>query len=167
MKIEIEKASLFLARLISAPRLSDTIRQSFAQAVAGHLIDRIRRSWDPNDPIRGSAYRCISSHRGFIDPLLRLAATEINLQWSAVAIPSDFSVWIDPGCVSFRLGEFGSISDIYREADEVHAIHTNSGVGVSGDINTNLNYGQIASAKSPAKMSIPTRRGWAPLTVSV
>lgn len=167
MKIEIEKASAFLAKLIQTPSipLSDTRRSALAKALARRLESRMKKSWDPNDPRKGQAFRCVSTHRGFIDPVIRAAVSDIELSIVDIIMPADFNVWIDPGCVAFRLGEFGSVSDIYTSGSTpTHQSTAPPGLGraksVSPAIAINNTNNNPNNRSAPISKSPPRSGEW-------
>mmetsp|Transcript_34551 Transcript_34551/g.90497 ORF Transcript_34551/g.90497 Transcript_34551/m.90497 type:complete len:178 (-) Transcript_34551:1273-1806(-) len=84
-------------------RISATLEQIMSDRWAGH--------WHPENPERGSAYRCISITDGRLDPLLREACERAGVAAETVgaALPTEFSVWTDPGQVSVRMGKSGSV----------------------------------------------------------
>ncbi|VDP19001.1 unnamed protein product [Soboliphyme baturini] len=66
------------------------------------------------EPLRGSAYRCIRIN-GKMDPLVLKAAGQCNvpLDQLRMAFPPELTIWVDPGEVSVRFGEDGSIGMVY------------------------------------------------------
>lgn len=60
--------------------------------------------------MQGSAYRCLKTGDP-IDSVLERAAQESGVPISDILenLPSELSVWVDPGEVSFRIGEKGAV----------------------------------------------------------
>lgn len=84
--------------------LEKAIRQKFV----GH--------WYPERPDKGSAYRCLRVGDP-LDPVIRIAARESGLDVQDIVehIPPELSVWIDPGEVSYRIGEKGIAKLLYTK----------------------------------------------------
>jgi len=73
--------------------------------------DRWEGHWHPENPERGSGFRCISVESGRLDPLLREACVRAGAPADAVdsLLLPEFAVWTDPGRVSVRMGSGGPI----------------------------------------------------------
>jgi len=78
--------------------------------------------WHPDVPQQGSAYRCLQSTRSKPDPRIKAVFREV-LGGSAADVAADlnllpgggdFSLWIDPGVVSIRVGERGAVTTLYN-----------------------------------------------------
>ena len=69
--------------------------------------------------MKGSAFRCIKTGDP-IDPVLEKAAREAGMEIREIKenLPEDLAVWVDPGEVSYRIGEKGLIKILYNEASE-------------------------------------------------
>jgi len=80
----------------------------FKQATSLALISKFQDHWFEAEPCRGSAYRCLRSMPGKMDPLLLSVERTCQIALKK-RLPEDFSLWIDPGDVSCRLGEWGSV----------------------------------------------------------
>lgn len=134
---EVEQAVLFLAQLVR-PVVPDNLVGRFLHALDRTLTARFEAHWYPDEPARGSGFRSISvvgavgtgSQR--VDPILlkAWAATLANcpnqmLPWSAAArhelgaalrrLHTTFTVWIDPGEVTVRMGEEGSTWPLWKQ----------------------------------------------------
>ncbi|XP_063078457.1 protein Tob2 [Engraulis encrasicolus] len=86
----------------------------FGEELEHILLTRYEGHWYSEDPLRGSAYRCL--HLGFIkDPTVELAARRSGLDTEEVRanVPEELAVWIDPHEVSYRIGEGGSLKVLY------------------------------------------------------
>jgi len=112
MHLEIQSASHFLTHLVALGRANLTEPQlcQLRLALLETLRLRYRDHWFPDKPHKGSGYRCIRIN-GKLDPVVEGAAVRCGL--SAVVLKSTFppelTVWVDPGEVSYRIGENGSI----------------------------------------------------------
>jgi hypothetical protein len=71
------------------------LRTALLNHVQGHVY--WTQSW------RGSAYRAIGCHHGRQDPLLLHAAATANCERALALLPSDWTMWLDPGCVAVRI----------------------------------------------------------------
>jgi len=79
--------------------------------------------WYPLCPYRGSGYRCIRIGKGSshvqtseIDPVYIKALSKcgITIEEFQERMPENLTIWIDPGEVSYRIGEYGSIKTLYE-----------------------------------------------------
>lgn len=59
---------------------------------------------------QGSAFRCLKTGEP-TDPVLEIAARESGVPISDILenLPAELSVWVDPGEVSYRIGEKGAV----------------------------------------------------------
>lgn len=59
---------------------------------------------------QGSAFRCLKTGEP-ADPVLEIAARESGVTVSDILenLPAELSVWVDPGEVSYRIGEKGAV----------------------------------------------------------
>lgn len=96
--------------------------------MATHLNARcLLSSWDRTYPLRGNAYRALSCFLGApLDDVLKKAAEELLLDPEAVkdTLPKDFVVWVDPGSVAYRVGDYGTIVSLMEGGKLVTATHT-------------------------------------------
>lgn len=60
--------------------------------------------------IQGSAFRCLKTGEP-IDVVLEIAARESGVPIGDILenLPAELSVWVDPGEVSYRIGEKGAV----------------------------------------------------------
>jgi hypothetical protein len=79
--------------------------------------------WYPLCPYRGSEYRCIRLGKGSsktkhseIDPVYikTLSKCGITIEEFLERMPENLTIWIDPGEVSYRIGECGKIKTLYE-----------------------------------------------------
>nr|XP_057904823.1 protein Tob2 [Doryrhamphus excisus] len=99
----------------------------FGEELERILVSRFEGHWYPEDPLRGSAFRCL--HLGAPrDPVVELAAKRSGLDTDEVRanVPAELSVWIDPYEVSYQIGEKGAVKVLYLEGP--------SGLGCDGEI---------------------------------
>lgn len=69
-------------------------------------------------PFQGSAFRCFKTG-DTPDPVLEIAAVQSGVLSSDILenLPHELSVWIDPGEVSYRVGEKGVIKILYSASN--------------------------------------------------
>jgi len=109
---EIKTATTFICKLVCIPAHQV---EKFQQTLSELLESRFQTHWDSQRPHVGSAYRCVRSEVGKIDPILCQAATLCGIALEKVSVPPCFSVWIDPKDVSARIGATGSIFPVSLE----------------------------------------------------
>ncbi|CAG9096300.1 unnamed protein product [Plutella xylostella] len=122
MHIEVQVALNFVISYLynKLPRRRVNI---FGEELEKALKDKFRGHWYPDRPCRGSAFRCLKTG-GPLDPVLERAARESGVPVRDVLehLPRDLAVWVDPGEVSYRIGEKGAVKVLFssdeRAADE-------------------------------------------------
>lgn len=64
---------------------------------------------------QGSAFRCLKTGEP-IDVVLEIAARESGVPIGDILenLPAELSVWVDPGEVSYRIGEKGAVKVKFR-----------------------------------------------------
>jgi len=116
MHVELESCSNFLVHLLRLGRATFTDGQfdKFRHALKEVLRRRYQYHWFPENPYKGSGYRCIRIN-GKLDPAVAQAAEMAGLPGNAVlrTFPREITLWIDPEEVSYRFGENGSVSVLY------------------------------------------------------
>jgi hypothetical protein len=57
--------------------------------------------------MKGQAFRCLrlKGSESYMDPVLERILADTNLELNQLGLPSDFTLWIDPGEVSVRFGD--------------------------------------------------------------
>ncbi|CAF3387403.1 unnamed protein product [Rotaria socialis] len=80
-----------------------------------YLRVKFQDHWYPERPTQGSGYRSIRIGKDKIDKVLINAANDVSLDLQEIldSLPNDLTIWIDPGEVSYRIGEKGSIQVLY------------------------------------------------------
>ncbi|XP_063870495.1 LOW QUALITY PROTEIN: protein Tob1-like [Scylla paramamosain] len=118
MHLEIQVALNFVISYMynKLPRRRVNI---FGEELEKALKEKFEGHWYPDKPMKGSAYRCIKAGDP-IDPVLEKAAREAGMEIREIKdnLPEDLAVWVDPGEVSYRIGEKGQIKVLYSEAAE-------------------------------------------------
>nr|XP_020663148.1 protein BTG3-like [Pogona vitticeps] len=107
MKEDIEMGVRFILSILSHNvRLGKEQLDRFGDSLVNILCERFTGHWYPEKPIKGQAYRCIRINRtDRVDSSLKRACQDAGIDYSELSLPRDFTLWIDPGEVSCRLGE--------------------------------------------------------------
>ncbi|GFS98058.1 protein Tob1 [Nephila pilipes] len=117
MHVEIQVALNFFISFLynKLPRrrvnqFGEELEKSLKQKFVGH--------WYPEKPFKGSAFRCLKTALP-LDPVFDIAAQESGMALADIQenLPEELSIWIDPGEVSYRLGEKGCVKILYSESD--------------------------------------------------
>ncbi|XP_032594408.1 protein Tob1 isoform X2 [Drosophila grimshawi] len=120
MHIEIQVALNFVISYLynKLPRRRVNI---FGEELEKALRDKFQGHWYPEKPFKGSAYRCLKTGDP-IDSVLGRAARESGVPITDILenLPNELSVWVDPGEVSYRIGEKGAVKILYTENNENH-----------------------------------------------
>lgn len=120
MDIEIQLALNFVISYLynKLPRRRVNI---FGEELEKALKDKFKGHWYPEKPFKGSAYRCLKTGDP-IDPVLERAAREsgVPIQDILENLPCELAVWIDPGEVSYRIGEKSSVKILHSEITDLH-----------------------------------------------
>ena len=99
----------------------------FAEELEQGLKRKFDGHWYPDKPFRGSGFRCLRVSGEKMDPVVAAAVQMSGLDMSEVVaiLPADLTLWIDPGEVSYRIGERGYVKVLYsyrRDPDEADAV---------------------------------------------
>jgi hypothetical protein len=100
----------------NACKLPESKLAAFITVLTELLTARYEKNWYPENPDRASGYRCIRVNGQSVDPTIveSLKRAKINLTKSLIC--TEVTIWVDPGVVSVRIGEDGSIgSEIVDE----------------------------------------------------
>ncbi|KAF7988788.1 hypothetical protein HCN44_007098 [Aphidius gifuensis] len=120
MDIEIQLALNFVISYLynKLPRRRVNI---FGEELEKALKDKFKGHWYPEKPFKGSAYRCLKTGDP-IDPVLERAAKEsgVPIQDILENLPTELAVWIDPGEVSYRIGEKSGVKILHSEQSDLH-----------------------------------------------
>lgn len=117
MKVEVQCACEFLSRMLQTRNVPVQFVKPFRRRLEELLLERYKDHWDPENPQRGSAYRCIRINSR-LDPVVREAAKVTGLTDISRYLPVEFTMWIDPNDVSYRFGEDGSICQCEFDSTE-------------------------------------------------
>lgn len=123
MKLELFSASNFLVHLIKLGRrnINENQLQKFRLALVEVMRRRYWDHWFPEKPFKGSGYRCIRMIDK-IDPMIAQAGVSVGLPPALLqtTFPSNFTMWVDPFEVSYRLGDYGSICVLYEYEEGIN-----------------------------------------------
>ena len=126
MREEISVAERFLTQLLldpEKPQLKIGALVDFGLNLRHILILKYENHWYPLCPYRESEYRCIRLGKGNsktknseIDPVYikTLSRCGITTEEFLNRMPGNLTIWIDPGEVSYRIGECGKIKTLYE-----------------------------------------------------
>lgn len=118
---EITKAvetfhTIALGTKIDTKKIPEPSLSAFVSALSDLLKVRYEKIWFPENPDRGSGYRCLRVNGQSIDPTIVASLKLAKIEISKGLIITELTIWVDPGVVSVRIGEDGSIgSEIVDE----------------------------------------------------
>lgn len=119
MHIEVQVALNFVISYLynKLPRRRVNI---FGEELEKALKDKFQGHWYPEIPFKGSAYRCLKTGDP-VDAVLDRAAREsgVPIQDILENLPEELAVWVDPGEVSYRIGEKGAVKILFSEAADL------------------------------------------------
>lgn len=119
MHIEVQVALNFVISYLynKLPRRRVNI---FGEELEKALTDKFKGHWYPEKPFKGSAFRCLKTGDP-VDTVFEKAARESGVPISDILehLPRELAVWVDPGEVSYRIGEKGTVKILYSESGEV------------------------------------------------
>ncbi|KAJ3025574.1 UNVERIFIED_CONTAM: dipeptidase 1 (renal) [Siphonaria sp. JEL0065] len=161
----LRKQSLSLAPVVSqvvlvaAPALRPPVSKDqaagFSRAVTGHLLARMKGHWHTDNPQKGSAYRALSIINGKADVSLLHAAGTVDIRNLGYYFPTNITFWIDPGCVSFRIGDSGSIANIWVDESVVSAHNHTSYGSIMTESSLASDSPQFTSARMALAAALP------------
>lgn len=120
MHIEVQVALNFVISYLynKLPRRRVNI---FGEELEKALKDKFKGHWYPEKPVKGSAFRCLKTGDP-VDSVLERAAKESGVPIKDILenLPAELAVWVDPGEVSYRIGEKSAIKILYSESADPH-----------------------------------------------
>uniref|UniRef100_A0A915JDN4 Anti-proliferative protein domain-containing protein n=1 Tax=Romanomermis culicivorax TaxID=13658 RepID=A0A915JDN4_ROMCU len=157
MRNEVTAAVDYLTYLLTKANFDVELTELFRQSLTDLLFDHYSGHWYPDEPLRGSGYRCLRVN-GVMHPILANAADLCSLEVAKFrrAFPAEFTIWIDPGNVNVRIGEDGSIGAFSKT--DLNASRSTSPCLFSATTtpSTTANYGNSSSSSTPAgRKSVP------------
>ena len=119
MKYEIKSTANFLVHLIRLAKtdISEFKLKQFRNTLIEVFRRRYEEHWFPENPFKGSAYRCIRINNQ-MDPIIAQAGKicGISSKFLYDNLPTELTIWIDPYDVSYRIGENTNIYILYEFA---------------------------------------------------
>ena len=118
MKKEVISAVNFLVDLLRVNNSNSLLTEEqlvkFRKNIYECLWLHYKDHWFPDKPMKGSGYRCIRIN-GKMDPLIIKAGELMGIAVEALrrSFPSELTMWVDPSEVAYRIGENGSICQLY------------------------------------------------------
>ena len=97
----------------------------FGEELERGLKRKFDGHWYGEQPFKGSAYRCIRVSAERVEPVIELAASlsRIDIEEVCEYLPRDLTIWIDPGEVSYRIGEKGVVKVLYSARQTNDGLH--------------------------------------------
>ncbi|XP_060528262.1 protein Tob1-like isoform X2 [Cylas formicarius] len=124
MHIEVQVALNFVISYLynKLPRRRVNI---FGEELEKALKDKFQGHWYPDKPFKGSAFRCLKTGDP-IDKVLERAAREsgVPIQDILENLPQELAVWVDPGEVSYRIGEKGAVKILFSDKIDPQEDHS-------------------------------------------
>ncbi|XP_072282507.1 protein BTG4 [Pyxicephalus adspersus] len=107
MKEEIAATVVFITMLVKKHRkLSKQKMDIFAAKLTTILFARYKSHWYAENPTKGQAFRCIRINKcQSVDTVLAQACAESNVDYDALGLPKEMTIWVDPFEVCCRYGE--------------------------------------------------------------
>lgn len=115
--IEVKQAIKFLRDFLGRNEVIHNEKiDKFCNRLERLLVEKYKDHWHPQRPHKGSAFRCLRLSDRHMDPVLATAAKEsgVSRYELACTLPTELTVWIDPFDVSYRIGEEGSICQLFE-----------------------------------------------------
>lgn len=121
MHVELQVAMNFIISYLYN-KLPRTRVHLYGEELEKLLRLKFNGHWYPTNPMKGSAFRCVHLNSAEIDPSFELAATRSGLDFVTDIknnLPSELSVWVDPGEVSYAIGgpdgKPGPVKVLYKQ----------------------------------------------------
>jgi len=117
---EVHTAIFFLKEILARNSLiADDKIDKFCSVLERLLYQKFEKHWHPQKPFLGSAFRCIRITQIYMDPDFDKAASlsGLTIKDLLLTLPQEFTMWIDPDDVSYRIGEEGSICSLTLTVD--------------------------------------------------
>ncbi|XP_057312993.1 protein BTG1-like [Hydractinia symbiolongicarpus] len=131
MRLEIKSAVEFFTHILSIQgSIPPHKLEKFSQCLEALLYTKFEQHWHPQKPMLGSAFRCIRITQKHMDTDIDKAASMSDVTFAVLvnALPREFTMWIDPEDVSYRIGEEGSICSIFNKDGNNTGSQTDSGI---------------------------------------
>jgi hypothetical protein len=88
----------------------------FGEELERSMKNKFQGHWYMEAPMKGSAFRCLHFTSKEVDPVFHQAADSSGVPFNEISahIPAELRIWVDPGEVSYQIGEKGTVSILYR-----------------------------------------------------
>ncbi len=119
---EIETAANFLTHLVKG-QFGASVAERFSAAMIRLFHSHFVGHWYPERPERGSGFRCVRIN-GKMDPMVDAAGRSCGIESRRfrAAFPCELTLWVDPGDVSYRIGEDGSVCSLFDRGAHPSAV---------------------------------------------
>lgn len=111
LSVTLDNAIAYLTRSLIQHYSATTVIK-LQLALEANLTAQFAPSWVPTEPLRGSGRRCLTLSPSALPPRpVYNACKTANVEWSqwiATLGGIEFDLFIDPGCVSIRFGNWDS-----------------------------------------------------------
>ncbi|KAL6304190.1 hypothetical protein BKA93DRAFT_733666 [Sparassis latifolia] len=111
LSVALAQAISYLTRSLIVHYSATTIIK-LQLALEANLTAQFEPSWIPTEPLRGSGRRCLTLSSSRVPPrAIYNACRTANVQWShwiTLLGGVEFDLFIDPGCISIRFGDWES-----------------------------------------------------------
>ncbi|KAI8909323.1 hypothetical protein DFJ77DRAFT_472135 [Powellomyces hirtus] len=118
MYTEVQTAVTFLTKLLHSKSASATVTpehlNAFQQALVDRMLENFRGHWDPQRPCKGNGFRALSIQNGSVDAVVMESVKVAGIKFADLTFPSELVLWIDPHCVSYRIGDFGQVVTVWE-----------------------------------------------------
>lgn len=116
MDFELESGVDLISRFIQQSQVISNKQslQNFEETLVKKLRSEYAGHWYPDHPLKGSGFRCLRINQNGGESLIEKTARSCGIDWIIDCLPKEFTIWIDPGEVSYRIGEDGSICVHYN-----------------------------------------------------
>jgi len=158
---ELSAASSLLARLL---RLPAAAIPAFTHHLPSLLALQYHSYWNPQRPSLHSAHRALSSFPNRLDTLLVRALELSNVDIATIQArlaTTEMIVWIDPGEVSYRIGERGVVVTVFKEGSSAASTsaetHLFRGAWTPPSSRTASPTTEAATPPSPPQTKLPFR----------
>ena len=118
MHVEIQVALNFLISFLYNKLPRRRVNQ-FGEELEAALKAKFANHWYPDQPAKGSAYRCLKTANP-LDPVFEIAARNCGLELVDIQeyLPAELTIWVEPGEVSYRMSEKSPVKLLYQENEQ-------------------------------------------------
>jgi hypothetical protein len=110
LAVTVSRAVAFLTRPLSSIQ-SPAVVNKLQLVLEANLVAAFAPTWDHMQPLRGSGRRCLTLSPHAVPPRpIHNACVAAGIQWVdwiSLISQREFDFFVDPGCVSYRVGQKG------------------------------------------------------------